>query len=111
MRIVVAPQEFKGSLTASEAAAAMAVGAREAIPAASLELVPMSDGGPGTVEAVVAASGGRIVTTTVRDPLGRPVAAEWGITGDDTAVIEMAAAAGLLRLAGDERDPRLAAAS
>src|SRR3990167_3822032 len=58
MRIVIAPQEFKGSLTASEAAAAMAVGAREALPAASLEPVPMSDGGPGTVDAVVAASGG-----------------------------------------------------
>ena len=108
MRIVIAPQEFKGSLTASEAAAAMAVGAREALPAASLELAPMSDGGPGTVEAVVAASGGRTVATTVRDPLGRPVTAEWGTVGQDTAVIEMAAAAGLLRLAEDERDPRLA---
>src|SRR3990172_7363562 len=93
MRIVIAPQEFKGSLTASAAAAAMAVGAREAIPAVSLELVPMSDGGPGTVDAVVTASGGRTVTTTVRDPLGRPVAAEWGTAGEDTAVIEMAAAA------------------
>jgi len=108
MRIVIAPQEFKGSLTASEAAAAMAVGAREALPAASLESVPMSDGGPGTVDAVVAASGGRTVSTTVRDPLGRPVTAEWGITGEDTAVIEMAAAAGLLRLTEDERDPRVA---
>lgn len=108
MRIVIAPQEFKGSLTASEAAAAMVVGAREALPGASLELAPMSDGGPGTVEAVVAASGGRTVATTVRDPLGRPVAAEWGTVGQDTAVIEMAAAAGLLRLAEDERDPRLA---
>ncbi len=108
MRIVIAPQEFKGSLTASEAAAAMAVGAREALPAASLELAPMSDGGPGTVEAVVAASGGRTVATTVRNPFGRPVAAEWGTVGQDTAVIEMAAAAGLLRLVEGERDPRLA---
>ena len=108
MRIVIAPQEFKGSLTASEAAAAMAVGAREATPDAEMVVVPMSDGGPGTVDAVVTASGGRIVATAVRDPLGRPVAAEWGITGEDTAVIEMAAAAGLLRLAADERDPRVA---
>src|SRR3990170_4075539 len=90
MRIVIAPQEFKGSLTASESAVAMA------------------EGGPGTVEAVVAASGGRTVATTVRDPLGRLVAAEWGTVGGDTAVIEMAAAAGLLRLAEDELDPRLA---
>jgi len=105
MRIVIAPQEFKGSLAASEAAAAMAAGAREAAPDAELEVVPMSDGGPGTVEAVVAASGGRTIATTVRGPLGRPVAAEWGITGEKTAVIEMAAAAGLLRLAAGERDP------
>ncbi|MDP2675129.1 MAG: glycerate kinase [Dehalococcoidia bacterium] len=108
MKIVVAPQEFKGSLTASEAAAAMALGAREAAPDAALVVVPMSDGGPGTVEAVVAASGGRTVATTVRDPLGRPVAADWGTAGEETAVIEMAAAAGLLRLAEDERDPRIA---
>ena len=108
MRIVVAPQEFKGSLTASQAAAAMALGAREAAPDAELAVVPMSDGGPGTVEAVVAASGGRIVATTVRDPLGRPVEAEWGTVGEDTAVVEMAAAAGLLRLVEDERDPRIA---
>jgi glycerate kinase len=108
MRIVVAPQEFKGSLTASEAAAAMAVGAREALPSGKIETVPMSDGGPGTVDAVVTASGGRTVTTTVRDPLGRPVAADWGTAGEETAVIEMAAAAGLLRLTEGERDPRLA---
>jgi glycerate kinase len=57
---------------------------------------------------VVAASGGRTVVATVRDPLGRPVAAEWGTVAEDTSVIEMAAAAGLLRLAEDERDPRLA---
>src|SRR3972149_6165764 len=108
MRIVIAPQEFKGSLTASEAAAAMAAGVREALPAAR-ERVPMSAGGPGTVQAVVAASGGRTVATTVRDPLGRPVAAEWGTVGNDTAVIQMAAAAGLLRLAGEQGDPRPAA--
>jgi glycerate kinase len=60
------------------------------------------------VEAVVAASGGRTVSTGVHDPLGRPVDAGWGIVGEDTAVIEMAAAAGLLLLAEDERDPRIA---
>jgi len=108
MRIIIAPQEFKGSLTAAEAAEAMAVGAREALPSAMVEPVPMSDGGPGTVEAVVTASGGRTVATMVRDPLGRPVAAEWGTVGEATAVIEMAAAAGLLRVTVDERDPRRA---
>jgi glycerate kinase len=113
MRIVIAPQEFKGSLAASQAAAAMADGARRALPEAKLETVPMADGGPGTVEAVVEASGGRTVTATVQDPLGRPVAAQWGIVNGQTAVpvrrgvIEMAAAAGLWRLAKEERDPRV----
>ncbi len=109
MKIVIAPQEFKGSLSASEAAAAMAEGARSALPEAELEPIPMADGGPGTVEAVVAAAQGQIVTDTVQDPLGRPVAARWGIVGGGkTAVIEMAAAAGLWRLAADERDPMIA---
>ena len=108
MKIVIAPQEFKGSLSASEAAAAMAEGARSALPEAELEPIPMADGGPGTVEAVVAAAEGQTVTANVQDPLGRPVAAQWGIVGGKTAVIEMAAAAGLWRLAADERDPRIA---
>ena len=119
MRIVIAPQEFKGSLTASQAAAAMAEGVGRAAPEAKQETVPMADGGPGTVEAVVAAAGGRIATATVEDPLGRPVSAQWGIVEGQTAVpvrhgvpvrcgvIEMAAAAGLWRLTDEERDPRI----
>jgi glycerate kinase len=108
MKIVIAPQEFKGSLSASEAAAAMAEGARSALPEAELHTVPMADGGPGTVAAVVAAAKGQTVTAIVQDPLGRPVDAQWGIVGGKTAVIEMAAAAGLWRLAIVERDPRIA---
>ncbi|MCH7576843.1 MAG: glycerate kinase, partial [Chloroflexi bacterium] len=65
MKIVIAPQEFKGSLSASEAAAAMAEGARSALPEAELEPIPMADGGPGTVEAVVAGAEGQVVTATV----------------------------------------------
>jgi len=113
MRIVIAPQEFKSSLTGSQAAAAMAEGARRALPEAKLETVPMADGGPGTVEAVVEAGAGQTATATVQDPLGRPVAAQWGIVDGQTAVpvrrgvIEMAAAAGLWRLAEKERDPRV----
>lgn len=107
MRIIIAPQEFKGSLTASQAATAMVEGARRALPRAEVETIPMADGGPGTVEAVVEASGGQTATATVRDPLGRPVAAQWGIVEGQTAVIEMAAAAGLWRLALEERDPRV----
>jgi glycerate kinase len=109
MKIVVAPQEFKGSLSAVQAARAMAEGLRRALPEAALELVPMADGGPGTVEAVVtAAADGRQMTAAAHDSLGRPVEAVWGIIDDDTAVIEMAAASGLTLLTEHERDPRIA---
>jgi glycerate kinase len=108
MRIVVAPQEFKGSLTAVQGARAIADGLRGALPDAELALVPMADGGPGTVEAVVVAKGGRWQKTGVRGPLGAPVEAAWGIVDDDTAVIEMAAASGLVLVPEGERDPRIA---
>jgi glycerate kinase len=109
MRIVVAPQEFKGSLSAVQATQAMAEGLRRALPDATLELVPMADGGPGTVEAVVAAAkNGRRMTAAAHDALGRSLEAAWGIIDDGTAVIEMAAASGLTLLTEDERDPRIA---
>ena len=107
MRIAIAPQEFKGTLTAREAADAMAAGALRALPNAAIELIPMSDGGPGLVSALLSATGGRIIRASVQDPLGRPVVAEWGLLEDGTAVIEMAAAAGLWRLRPEERDPRV----
>jgi len=108
MRIVVAPQEFKGSLTAVQAANAIASGLQRALPEAELALVPMADGGPGTVEAVVTAKGGRWQKTTVRGPLRAPIDAAWGIVDGDTAVIEMAAASGLVLAPEDQRDPRIA---
>lgn len=108
MRILIAPQEFKGTLTAAEAAEAMGEGSRRAIPDAEIDLSPMSDGGPGMVDAVLAAAGGRTMRTDVHDPLGRPVEAEWGLLDGGAAVIEMAAAAGLTLLAAEERDPRVA---
>ena len=107
MRIVIAPQEFKGSLTAVQAAQAIADGLRRVLPDADLVLVPMADGGPGTVEAVVTAKGGRWQKTTVRGPLGAPVDAAWGMIDDDTAVIEMAAASGLVLVPESRRDPRI----
>lgn len=109
MRILIAPQEFKGSLTAQEAARAIARGLHRALPNAELDLAPIADGGPGTVEALVEATGGRYHETNAHDPLGRPVRARWGALGDGrTAVIEMAAASGLTLLHGNERDPRRA---
>ena len=107
MRIVIASQEFKGSLTAVEATAAIADGLRRAMPDAELALVPMADGGPGTVEAVVTAKGGRWQKTIARGPLGEPIEAAWGIVDGDTAVIEMAAASGLVLLPESRRDPRV----
>jgi glycerate kinase len=107
VRVLIAPQEFKGSLSAAEAARAMAEGLRRALPGAELDLAPMADGGPGTVEALVAAAAGRRLTATVADPLGRPVEAAWGLLEEgSTAVIEMAAASGLVLLRPGERDAR-----
>jgi glycerate kinase len=107
MRIIVAPDSFKGSLSAAQVAAAMARGIRAVWPAADILTVPMADGGEGTVEALVAATCGRLVHSQVRGPLGEPVPAAWGISGDGTtAFIEVAAASGLPLLPVAQRDPR-----
>ena len=109
MRVLVAPQELKGSLTAAEAASAIAAGVRDACPDARIDAVPLSDGGPGFVEALAKAAGGDRRTATARDPFGRPVEASYAlIDAGRTAVIEMAEAAGLKRLRPQELDPRRA---
>ncbi len=107
MRIVVAPQEYKGTLTAKAAAEAMAEGVRRGFPGAEVDVIPLSDGGPGLVEAMVASAGGDLAVSTVHDPLGRLTEAQWGMLPDGTAVIEMAQAAGLTLLSPEERDPRV----
>lgn len=106
--MVVAPQEFKGSLTSVEAAAAMAAGVRDALPGARVVEAPMSDGGAGLVDALLAALGGERVTTVAHDPLMRPIDASWARLADGRGAIEMAAASGLVLLAPDERDPLIA---
>jgi glycerate kinase len=108
MRILICPQEFKGTLTAREAAAAMAYGAARAVPDAELDIVPLSDGGPGLQDVLIAATGGQVMTAMVEDPLARTVEAEWALLDDGSAAIEMAAAAGLWRVSEDERDPMIA---
>ncbi len=106
MRILIAPDSFKETLGAREAAEAIARGWLAARADDALDLCPMADGGEGTVEALVAATGGEIRSTRVVGPLGQPVQAQWGVLGDGTtAVIEMAAAAGLHRVPTDRRDP------
>lgn len=108
MRIVIAPDSYKGSMTAAEVAAAMARGVRRLLPDAELDLVPMADGGEGTVQALVDATGGRLITAAVTGPLGEPVAATFGLLGDgQTAVIEMAQASGLPLVPPERRNPLL----
>jgi glycerate 2-kinase len=102
--ILVAPDKFKGTFAAAEVAAALArgvrSGGREAVEA------PVADGGEGTTDALLAALGGERRSATVSDPLGRPVEAAFGLLpGGDVALVEMAQASGLWRLAEDERDP------
>ncbi len=107
MKIVLAPDKFKGSLTAPQVAEAMARGVRKVEPDAEIDVCPMADGGEGTVAALVAATGGRMVTRRVTGPLPEMKAdAEFGVLGDGrTAVIEMAAASGLVLLKTEDRNP------
>src|SRR5438874_12368060 len=106
MRIVIAPNAFKGSLSALDAAEAIAEGVRVAAPDADLVLVPIADGGDGTVDALVAATGGERRALPVRGPLGEPVEADYGLLEQgQTAVIEMAKASGLSLLPPSPRNP------
>jgi glycerate 2-kinase len=102
--VLVAPDKFKGTLSAAEAAAA--IGRGLAAGGFHLELAPVADGGEGTMESIVRALGGRFVATGASDPLGRPVHAAFGLVeGGRTAIVEMAQASGLWRLDRGELDP------
>lgn len=106
MKIVIAPDSFKENLTSLEVANELEAGLRRVWPEAEYVKVPMADGGEGTVQSLVDATGGRIVSCTVKGPLGQPVDAAYGLLGDGrTAVIEMAAASGLPLVPRNERDP------
>lgn len=110
MRVVIAPDEFGGTLTAAEAAAAVAAGWSATWPSDELELVPVSDGGPGFCEVLSASLGGEWIALTVRDPLGRPTPARLLRVGA-TAYVESAQACGLQLVAPHERDPLRAASA
>ncbi len=134
MKIVIAPDTFKECISASHAAAAMARGVLEAAPDAVIDLCPMADGGGGTVEAMIAATGGRLLAADVFSPLGSPIRSHFGMLGGTTsaplpgelgltgsltaadntdapaptgatAVIEMSAASGLHLVSPERRDP------
>jgi glycerate kinase len=108
MRIVVAPDSYKGSATALAVAEAIERGVKAVFADAEVLKVPIADGGEGTVAALVVATKGRLEERSVRGPLGEPVLARWGVLGDgETAVIEMAAASGLPLVPKERRDPRV----
>ena len=109
LKIVVAPNSFKGSLSAAEAAAAIARGVREAIPDAEVIEIPVADGGEGTVDALVSSRKGTYKEVEVEGPLGDPVLATYGlIDGGRTGVVELASASGLTLIPVERRDPRRA---
>lgn len=106
MKIVIAPDSFKGSLSAFEAASAIETGVLRVLPHAKTVLVPVADGGEGTMESLVGATKGRMVDVSVTGPLGLSVDAAYGILGDrQTCVIEMASASGLCLVPPEQRNP------
>jgi glycerate kinase len=106
MKIVIAPDSFKESLTAMAVANEIEAGFREIFPDADYRKLPVADGGEGTVQAMIDASGGKLVALRVTGPLGDPVSAFYGLMGDgQTAVIEMAAASGLELVQPSQRNP------
>ncbi|PKF61296.1 glycerate kinase [Psychromonas sp. psych-6C06] len=108
MKIIIAPDSFKESLTAKQVCSAIEVGFKRVFPDAQYVSVPVADGGEGTVQSLVDATNGKIVELTVTGPLGIPVEAFYGLLGDkQTAVIEMAAASGLDHVPAAQRDPKI----
>ena len=107
-KILISPQEFKESLTGLEVANAIQEGINKADSKIKTNLVPVADGGDGTLQTMVDVTGGKIITETVRDPLGRDIDSVWGKLGDDnSAVIEMAKASGLALLNENEKSATL----
>ena len=108
MKILIAPDSFKDSLSASEVADCIETGIKSVDPQLECIKIPMADGGEGTVKAVLQATGGRIIRTRVFDPLIREIESFYGITDNGkTAIIEMAAASGLELLKESERNPMI----
>ena len=106
MQIVIAPDSMKECLTATNVALAISEGIKRVFPEAEITCIPIADGGEGTVEALVSATGGKIIPTPSMDALNRPIQSFYGILGDgNTAVIEMASASGIELLASTERNP------
>jgi glycerate kinase len=109
MNILIAPDSFKDCLSAREVALSIEEGIRRVLPGAVIKLLPMADGGEGTVETLVEATGGEIIRAVVHDPLMRKINSFFGVLGDKkTAALEMAAASGIELLKKKERNPWIA---
>ena len=107
MKIIIAPQGFKGGISGLEAARAIECGVLAAAPDTDTILLPVADGGDGTLHALVDATDGEVFTSTVTGPINTQVEAQWGVMGDgQTAVIEMARASGLAMVPTRRRNPR-----
>lgn len=108
MRIVIAPDSFKGCLNALSVAKAMQLGVQRVFPESVVDMIPMADGGEGTVDAMLSSVPGKKIKVYTTDPLGRPIEAGYGlIDNGSTAIIEMAAASGLTLLTKKEKNPRI----
>jgi glycerate kinase len=106
VRVLIAPDKFKGSLNAREVAESIATGLRDVLPDATIEIVPVADGGEGTADVICQARAGDWVTCAAHDALGRSITARYAWLRDQsTAVMEMSEAAGMWRIASRERDP------
>jgi glycerate kinase len=105
MKIVIAPDSFKGNMRSAEVCSIIQAAIAEECPDAEVVTIPMADGGEGTVEAVVAATGGQLFVTEVCGPLGDPVLAQYGVLPDGSAIMEMAAASGLELVPADQLNP------
>src|SRR5215203_5402847 len=109
MRILVAPDKFKGSLGAAEVARLIAAGLRETLPEVEIIELPVADGGEGTASVICAAAGGAWRAHSAHDPLGNKIQARYcTIDGGTTAVLEMSEASGLWRVSPENRDPTTA---
>ncbi|MFH8486180.1 glycerate kinase [Streptomyces longisporoflavus] len=104
-RFTIAPSGFKESLSAQSAAEAIAEGVRRVVPHAETDLIPLVDGGEGTARALAATAGGRLVALPATGPVGQRIGTHFALLPDGTAVVEMAAVAGLSLVPRDARDP------
>lgn len=104
MTFLLAPDSLKGSLTAVQACQSLARGIRAALPSAEILMVPLADGGEGTVEAIALATGAAMQDALVHGPLGAPASASWARTADGRAILELASASGITLVASEHRD-------